>query len=171
MFTNVPTNVLCLSRSLWQRGVLALLLCYIAACTGEYSLDGLENSFSARRQALDELRVLATQTAMVTNIRGYSVVTKQFLLEGDKISSVPEMVEKFASLKIQILRMTALAQELDLKNFSASKGNSIYIMMATGGALGSSSGYIYDESKQLLKRTQKHKQIAGEQYWYVFLSS
>lgn len=171
MFTSVPMNVRCRNRSIWQQALLALLLCCIAACTGEYSLDGLEQKFIARRQQIDELRVLATQVAMTTSINGYSVATTQFLLEGDKFVSIPESLEQFTSAKDQLLRITALVHEIGLSGFSVTRGNSIYIMMSTGGALGSSSGYIYDESKRLLKRTQKHKKISGEQHWYVFLSS
>ena len=163
-------NVRCQSRLRWQQVLLALLLCSVAACVGEYS-DGLEQKFVARHQQFDELRILTTQIAKTTSITGYSVATTQFLLEGDKFASIPESLELFASSRDQLIRIKALVHELGLIEFSVTKDNSIYIMASTGGALGSSSGYIYDESKRLLKRTQKHKQIAGEQYWYVFLSS
>lgn len=148
-----------------------LLFCSVTACTGEYSLDGLDQKFSARHQQLNELKTLTAQVAATTSIKGYSAATTQFLLKDDQFASIPESLEKFSSSKNQLMRITQLAQELELTTFSVTRDNSIYITMSTGGALGSSSGYIYDESQRLLKRTQKHKQVTGEQHWYVFLAS
>lgn len=172
LFISVPMNVRCLSRSLWQLSSGALLLiCSVAACTSEYSLDGLDEGFSARRQQLNELKTLTAHVAEMTSITGYSAAGAQFLMAEDKFVSIPESLEKYSSLRGQLLRISQLVQELHLKTFSVGRGNSIYIMMSTGGALGSSSGYIYDESKELLKGTQKHRQVTREQHWYVFYAS
>jgi hypothetical protein len=143
----------------------------VLACTGEHSLDGLEEKFSARRQQLDELKTLTAKVAATTSIVGYSGVTTQFLLAGNKVVSLSEALEKFSSSRIQLERITKLVQVLGVKNFSVARNGSIYVMMSTGGALGSSSGYIYDESMNLLKETHQHKQVSGEQHWYVFLAS
>ncbi len=84
--------------------------------------------------------------------------------------SLQEAIRGFSKISAQLNRIGQLGRAMNLMEVSFEM-KAVVVTMGSGGALASSSGYLYDESNQYLATVQKFRKLQGEQHWYVFIDS
>lgn len=173
MRTSVSDSVACSKRQLLSCFIGLVLVMIFSGCTGEYSLDGLEQRFPDRQQQLNALRTLIGEAYAAAGVRSYHRgPSGEEIIEVDKDRrmSLQEAIRGFSKISAQLNRIGQLGRAMNLMEVSFEM-KAVVVTMGSGGALASSSGYLYDESKQYLATVQKFRKLQGEQHWYVFIDS
>lgn len=160
-----------------RRSILKILLLVIAAIVAiallmphrTSSIDSLVSDFPEQVHELNQIYELLADLRESDGIKGIVMVgdkerlnmsdgSQMFVLEALFHKSDPESIK----------RLEAVMRNLDADYANLGKKNSLWIVMDSGGVLGSDFGYLYFEGDpKEFTYLNKFNKIPGEKYWFA----
>ena len=134
-------------------------------------VQSLTQDFSKHKDRLNELKVVMLSLKKSSGITGYVTQMgdkKDFLVSGGNTVPVNSLSSENVS---KAGRLKEIVHEIKVSNVHVLDRDALWVVMASGGVLGTDAGYTsYDSSPPFPSGDKaKYFPIPGEAGWYVFV--